>query len=51
LLNVKGFYDGLLAQMEHMAREGFLHDDTRVMAATDAEVLLDALLANIVRVA
>jgi uncharacterized protein (TIGR00730 family) len=50
LLNVKGFYDGLLAQMAHMAREGFLHDDTRVIAAAEMEVLLEAILANIVRV-
>jgi uncharacterized protein (TIGR00730 family) len=50
LLNVNGFYDGLLAQMAHMAREGFLHDDTRVIAAAEMEVLLEALLANIVRV-
>lgn len=50
LLNVSGFYDGLLAQMAHMEREGFLHGATRVMAATDAEVLVNALLANVVRV-
>jgi hypothetical protein len=50
LLNVNGYYDGLLAQMQHMEREGFLHDSTRVMAATDVDVLLNALLANIVRV-
>ena len=50
LLNVNGYYDGLLTQMHHMEREGFLHDDTRVIAATDVDVLLNALLANIVRV-
>ncbi len=50
LLNVNGYYDGLLAQMTHMEREGFLHDDTRVLAAADVEVLVNALLANIVLV-
>jgi len=50
LLNVKGFFDGLLAQMAHMEREGFLHGDTRVVAAADVDVLVNALLANIVRV-
>jgi uncharacterized protein (TIGR00730 family) len=50
LLNVNGYYDGLLAQMHHMEKEGFLHDATRVMAATEVEVLVNALLANVVRV-
>ena len=50
LLNVNGYYDGLLTQMAHMEREGFLYDDTRVMAATDVEVLVNALLASMVRV-
>ena len=49
LLNVKGYYDGLLAQMAHMEHEGFLHDTTRVMAASDMDVLVNALLANIVQ--
>ena len=34
LLNVKGYYDGLLTQMAHMRQEGFLHDDTRVSSAS-----------------
>lgn len=50
LLNVNGYYDGLLAQMGRMEQDGFLHDATRVMAATDVEVLVNALVANIVRV-
>lgn len=50
LLNVNGFYNGLLEQMVHMEREGFLHDTTRVIAAADVEVLVNALLANVVRV-
>lgn len=50
LLNVKGYYDGLLVQMAHMEHEGFLHDATRVIAAADVEVLINALMANIVRV-
>ena len=50
LLNVHGYYDGLLAQMVRMEQDGFLHDATRVMAATDVEVLVNALLANVVRV-
>jgi uncharacterized protein (TIGR00730 family) len=50
LLNVNGYYNGLLTQMHHMEREGFLHDATRVMAATDVEVMVNALLANVVRV-
>lgn len=50
LLNVNGYYDGLLAQMAHMEREGFLHGSIQVLAATEVETLIDALLANIVRV-
>jgi uncharacterized protein (TIGR00730 family) len=50
LLNIHGFYNGLLEQMAHMEREGFLHGDTRVIAAADVDVLVDSLLANIVRV-
>lgn len=50
LLNVKGFYDPLVAQMERMEREGFLHGATRVLAHADVEVLLERLLEQIVRV-
>jgi uncharacterized protein (TIGR00730 family) len=49
LLNVNGFYEGLLEQMARMENEGFLHGDTRVLAATDVDVLVNALLANVVR--
>jgi len=47
LLNLNGFYDGLLEQMARMERDGFLHGDTRVTAAPDAGALLDALLASL----
>ena len=50
LLNVKGYYDGLLTQMAHMRQEGFLHDDTRVLAHADVDALIDDLLGRIVRV-
>jgi len=44
LLNVKGFFDPLLAQQERMAQEGFLHGDTRLIA----EAAVGPLLARIV---
>jgi hypothetical protein len=50
LLNVNGFYNGLLAQMAHMEQEGFLHGDTRVLFADDVGVLIDRLVTDIVRV-
>lgn len=50
LLNVNGFYSPLLAQMERMEMEGFLHGDTRVMFDNDVEALIDGLVAAIVRV-
>lgn len=43
LLNVKGFYDPLLAQAERMKRDGFLHGPTRIITAADTKTLLDAL--------
>lgn len=49
LLNVNGFYDGLLEQMARMDRDGFLHGPTRVLAHDTVEPLVDELLANIVR--
>ena len=49
LLNVNGYYDGLLAQMARMEQNEFLHNTTRVMAATDVEMLVNALLANVMR--
>jgi len=50
LLNVNGFYSPLLAQMERMEVEGFLHGDTRVMFDNDAGALIDGLVAAIVRI-
>jgi hypothetical protein len=50
LLNVNGYYDGLLAQMARMEQEGFLHDGTRVLGERDATALIDALEAARVRV-
>lgn len=44
LLNAFGFYDHLLAQMEHMRSEGFLHGETRVIAEDSVNSLLDRLL-------
>jgi len=45
LLNVNGFYDALLMQIERMARDGFLHGDTRLVAEAEVERLLERLLA------
>ncbi|MBL7965009.1 MAG: TIGR00730 family Rossman fold protein [Flavobacteriales bacterium] len=50
MLNAKGFYNGLLEQAAHMAREGFLHGPTRIIAHERVEPLLDELLASVVRV-
>jgi len=36
--------------MVQMAHQGFLPDSTRVLSVTDLEVLVNALLANVVRV-
>ncbi len=44
LLNVKGFYDPLLAQMEHMRKEGFLHGETSVLAETNVARLIDLVM-------
>lgn len=45
LLNVKGFYDPLLAQMDRMRQEGFLHGETSVEVRSDAGELISTLLA------
>jgi uncharacterized protein (TIGR00730 family) len=45
LLNVNGFYDGLLEQMARMERDGFLHGVTRVIASADSDDLIDRLIA------
>lgn len=45
LLNVNGFYDPLLAQVERMKRDGFLHGPTTIVTASGPGSLLEALLA------
>ncbi len=47
LLNVAGFYDPLLALVDHMAREGFVRPQQRAMVLVDDEpaALLDRLAA------
>ena len=47
LLNVAGYYDGLLALFDHSVEEGFLHEQNRAMALadTDSARLLDAMAA------
>jgi uncharacterized protein (TIGR00730 family) len=44
LLNAFGFYDGLLAQMAHMRKEGFLHGETAVIVENEVGVLLGRLV-------
>jgi uncharacterized protein (TIGR00730 family) len=46
LLNVKGFFDPLLAQQERMAQEGFLHGDTRLIAEASVGPLLARIVAG-----
>jgi len=50
LLNVAGFYDGLLAFLDHAWTEGFIKPETRaiVAAGTDPGALLATLLATTV---
>ena len=47
LLNVKGFYDPLLAMFDRAVSDGFLREQNRAMAltATDIEALLAAMTA------
>ncbi|HJW02178.1 MAG TPA: TIGR00730 family Rossman fold protein [Azospira sp.] len=47
LLNVAGYYDGLLALFDHSVQEGFLRQQNRAMALadTDSGRLLDAMTA------
>lgn len=45
LLNVNGFFDGLLEQMARMECDGFLHGSTRVIAAIEIDDLIDKLVA------
>lgn len=44
LLNAHGFYDALIAQMDHMRKEGFLHGDAAVIAEREVNALVDTLL-------
>lgn len=46
MLNVKGFYDPLLAQAARMKADGFLHGPTRIIAESEVGPLLDSLLAT-----
>jgi uncharacterized protein (TIGR00730 family) len=46
LLNVKGFFDPLLAQQDRMAQEGFLHGDTRLIADASVGPLLAKVVAG-----
>lgn len=46
LLNLKGFYDSLLAQAARMERDGFLHGRTRIIALTEPEELVNAILED-----
>lgn len=45
LLNVRGYYDGLVAHLDHAVREGFLRPEVRALlhVEQDAAALLDAL--------
>ena len=45
LLNVRGYYDGLLQQLRHMVSEGSLRgeDRSRLIASEDANELLEAM--------
>lgn len=45
LLNVNGFFDGLIAYLDHATAEGFLHPDYRGMIAVDTDAR--SLLARI----
>ncbi len=46
LLNVQGFYDGLLAFLEHSVEEGFMQRENkdRLLVAQEAGALLDQLI-------
>ncbi len=50
LLNVNGFFDGLVEQMARMERDGFLHGTTRVITAVEVDELIDKLIAAEVKV-
>lgn len=48
LLNVEGYYDGLLAFLNHAVAEGFIHADYRAVVLTDAEpeALVEKILST-----
>jgi uncharacterized protein (TIGR00730 family) len=50
LLNVNGFFDGLIEQMARMERDGFLHGTTRVITAVEVDELIDKLIAAEVKI-
>ncbi len=47
LLNVEGYFDRLLAQLDHFVAEGFLSRTNRTLVLTEAEPdgLLDAMMS------
>ncbi|MCP5558614.1 MAG: TIGR00730 family Rossman fold protein [Verrucomicrobiaceae bacterium] len=47
LLNIDGFFDGILQCLDHMVTQGFLMatDRQRLIAAADTDTLLDAMAA------
>lgn len=47
VLNVNDFYTPLLEQVARMERDGFLHGPTRVLAAREADGLLDTVVASV----
>ena len=46
LLNVNGFFDGLVEQMARMERDGFLHGATRVITAVEVDELIDNIMCG-----
>ena len=48
MLNVGGFYDGLIALMEHAIAEGFIPEQHRelLLSASDPDTLLDLILTH-----
>ena len=47
LLNIEGFFDHILSSLDHMVKEGFLHEINRRMVLCDhqPEALLELMLA------
>jgi hypothetical protein len=48
LLNARGYFDPLLAMIEHARQEGFIYDEHRALfvSAGEADGLLDELLSH-----